>query len=239
MQDWRSCKGSQPGARGYTCGLWLLFHALASRLPDQPSVGAAWLATIKAFVKHFFQCDDCSKHFLAMASDAEAAAVDSKRDAVQWVWRAHNKVWCGAAAGWEGLKHPVPPADPLRSLNFCMQVNARLEAEAEDAGDARDKDFPHLQWPAQELCPACRLANSDAGGVQVQWDEQQVYSFLLAYYGANGTSLQAAAGREHLVRQGSWGSASLIVAATAAVVYGSLGKTVQYSVMRQSYSRMF
>jgi hypothetical protein len=28
---WSACEGSQPGSRGFTCGLWLLFHAAAAR----------------------------------------------------------------------------------------------------------------------------------------------------------------------------------------------------------------
>ena len=30
-EEWRACAGSTPGKRGYTCGLWLLFHSSAAR----------------------------------------------------------------------------------------------------------------------------------------------------------------------------------------------------------------
>jgi hypothetical protein len=56
MQDWTSCQGSQPESRGYTCGLWMLLHSLAARLPEEGNSGALWLTSVKGFIKNFFQC---------------------------------------------------------------------------------------------------------------------------------------------------------------------------------------
>lgn len=92
FQDWRSCKGSQPDSRGYTCGLWQLLHSLASHAPDTDNTGARWLTAVSGFVEHYFQCNECAKHFVNHANDA-AGNVVSKRDAVLWLWRTHNKVW--------------------------------------------------------------------------------------------------------------------------------------------------
>ncbi|KAJ9524572.1 hypothetical protein QJQ45_024163 [Haematococcus lacustris] len=39
--SWRTCRGSVPGSRGFTCGLWLLFHTSAARqILAQPEVDA-------------------------------------------------------------------------------------------------------------------------------------------------------------------------------------------------------
>lgn len=46
----------------------------------------------RGFVEHFFQCSDCSKHFVAMASEPAALGVTSRKDAVLWLWRSHNRV---------------------------------------------------------------------------------------------------------------------------------------------------
>ena len=43
-------------------------------------------------MKQFFQCSDCAKHFTEMATTPEALAVSSHREAVLWMWRAHNQV---------------------------------------------------------------------------------------------------------------------------------------------------
>lgn len=56
LQEWQSCRGTRPDSRGYTCGLWQLFHTLASRLPETENAGAVWLAAVKGFVKSYFQC---------------------------------------------------------------------------------------------------------------------------------------------------------------------------------------
>ena len=42
-------------------------------------------------MRQFFQCSDCAKHFTEMASTPEALAVSSHREAVLWMWRAHNQ----------------------------------------------------------------------------------------------------------------------------------------------------
>ena len=46
----------------------------------------------RGFVRHFFQCTDCAVHFTEMASGNAAKAVASKKQAVLWMWRAHNEV---------------------------------------------------------------------------------------------------------------------------------------------------
>lgn len=91
-QEWRTCRGTKPDSRGYTCGLWQLFHTMASRLPDTENAGAVWMAAVKGFVKNYFQCSECAKHFVRHAGGEEAAAVARKRDAVLWMWRTHNIV---------------------------------------------------------------------------------------------------------------------------------------------------
>ncbi len=47
VQDWFMCKGSKPGTRGYTCGLWLLLHSLAARVEPASNGGANWMSAIK------------------------------------------------------------------------------------------------------------------------------------------------------------------------------------------------
>ncbi len=90
-QPWRSCAGSIPERRGYTCGLWLLFHSLAARVSG-PTGGVLWMAAVRGFMRQFFQCADCSEHFAGMAAEPEALAVSTPSDALLWSWRAHNRV---------------------------------------------------------------------------------------------------------------------------------------------------
>lgn len=91
--EWSSCKGNDAGSRGYTCGLWQLFHALSTRLPStQLDAGRHYLEAVKGYIKHYFQCSDCASHFLQYATSPEAMMVTTKRDAVMWMWRTHNIV---------------------------------------------------------------------------------------------------------------------------------------------------
>eukprot|EP01025_Chloroclados_australasicus_P043417 TRINITY_DN4643_c0_g2_i1.p1 TRINITY_DN4643_c0_g2~~TRINITY_DN4643_c0_g2_i1.p1 ORF type:complete len:509 (-),score=54.13 TRINITY_DN4643_c0_g2_i1:1998-3524(-) len=91
IADWKSCKGSREDTRGYTCGLWNLFHSLSTRVEEQLG-GLTWLRGVEAYVRYFFACSTCQKHFMQMITSKEAQQISSRRDAVMWMWMAHNKV---------------------------------------------------------------------------------------------------------------------------------------------------
>ncbi|KAI9559056.1 hypothetical protein GHT06_015845 [Daphnia sinensis] len=98
-QEWVGCRGSRPNFRGYPCGLWTTFHTLtvsyALKHPDDSEVDPALvLQAMKGFIKYFFGCAHCSNHFIDMAEDElnPIESVKSPRQAVLWLWAAHNKV---------------------------------------------------------------------------------------------------------------------------------------------------
>ena len=166
---WRSCAGSVEGTRGYTCGLWTLLHTLAARAPG-PEGGAAWFEKTTGWIEHFFPCDDCRAHFLAMAAEVPRGEIVTARDAQLWLWRAHN------------------------------EVNARLaarEARGEGAGSG-DPAFPKAQWPAYAACEACREVAAGAGEA-VRWDEEAVAAFLTVYFhGVGAPRLELGDGKSAL-----------------------------------------
>ncbi|KAG2527703.1 hypothetical protein JM16_001534 [Phytophthora kernoviae] len=83
----------------YTCGVWTLFHTLSlsevqTASPLKPS---EIMAAIRLFVKYFFSCEECQRHFM-MANPgsligklAESDAEGPKAVAI-WIWKMHNKV---------------------------------------------------------------------------------------------------------------------------------------------------
>ena len=102
---------------GYPCGLWTLFHTLTvsqakggggrdggGEKEDPHSV----LLAMSGFVEHFFGCRDCARHFALMADGVDSdhrvegrgknkngaikSEVKTPRDAVLWLWKAHNRV---------------------------------------------------------------------------------------------------------------------------------------------------
>lgn len=97
--------------RGYTCGLWMLFHFLAeqSHIDDARKIDSIssfgsmsggqapklyTVDAIVAFVRHFFGCKQCRDNFLSqfVSSDSMKVARQSKDHLVEWLWRAHNSV---------------------------------------------------------------------------------------------------------------------------------------------------
>eukprot|EP01024_Parvocaulis_polyphysoides_P065981 TRINITY_DN771_c2_g1_i2.p1 TRINITY_DN771_c2_g1~~TRINITY_DN771_c2_g1_i2.p1 ORF type:complete len:507 (-),score=38.97 TRINITY_DN771_c2_g1_i2:826-2346(-) len=88
---WKQCKGTKEDTRGFTCGLWTLFHSLSTRV-EKNLGGLAWLRGVEAYIRHFFGCSTCQKHFLEMITKSDAQAITSRRDAVMWMWNTHNKV---------------------------------------------------------------------------------------------------------------------------------------------------
>jgi len=88
QRGWSSCRGTYPGKRGYTCGLWMMFHSLAARSNDD-SAGSD-LATLRSAVEHFFDCEECRKHFLRIPlTDSD---MRDRRSVQLWWWKAHNVV---------------------------------------------------------------------------------------------------------------------------------------------------
>lgn len=91
---WVGCQGSEPTLRGYTCGLWTLFHFLTVQAAEMNITNnpLETLEAIHGYVQFFFGCSECSQHFQSMAAEHNIWNVSSKDDAVIWLWKAHNKV---------------------------------------------------------------------------------------------------------------------------------------------------
>uniref|UniRef100_A0A7S0A417 Sulfhydryl oxidase n=1 Tax=Pyrodinium bahamense TaxID=73915 RepID=A0A7S0A417_9DINO len=83
-----ACRGTFPGKRGFTCGLWTLFHMLAARTDDVRASNDT--NVVRAMISHFFDCTECREHFLKIEFRAEDAK--DKRSAQLWWWNAHNLV---------------------------------------------------------------------------------------------------------------------------------------------------
>lgn len=92
--EWIGCRGSTNVYRGYPCGLWTMFHMLSVNFAqlnsEQDSLKV--LKAMHGYVKNFFGCAECSRHFLQMAEKNEIFQVKNKDEAILWLWRAHNEV---------------------------------------------------------------------------------------------------------------------------------------------------
>jgi thiol oxidase len=82
------------GLRRFPCSLWTLFHFLTVQAAknSQNSNPLEVLQTMHGYIKHFFGCTDCSKHFQSMSSKNKIWNVTSEDQAVLWLWASHNQV---------------------------------------------------------------------------------------------------------------------------------------------------
>lgn len=104
--------------RGYTCGLWTLFQYLtvqASTSNDPLEV----LEAIHGYIKYFFGCTECSKHFQTMAEKEGMWNVTSTQDAILWLWNAHNIV--NDRLSGDSTDDPVFPKIKFPSKDECPQ----------------------------------------------------------------------------------------------------------------------
>eukprot|EP01065_Artemidia_motanka_P016427 TRINITY_DN20103_c0_g1_i1.p1 TRINITY_DN20103_c0_g1~~TRINITY_DN20103_c0_g1_i1.p1 ORF type:complete len:464 (+),score=72.34 TRINITY_DN20103_c0_g1_i1:40-1392(+) len=73
---WEGCRGSSQSYRGYTCGLWQVYHALLANTASGEKVRA--LNVISRWVLATFGCEVCRKHFeRESASIAEVTTDDA------------------------------------------------------------------------------------------------------------------------------------------------------------------
>lgn len=53
-----------------------------------------------------------------------------------------------------------------------------------------DPEFPKTIWPTRQLCPSCYLSKSGIDSdSKIEWDDDEVYKFLMGYYGKTLVSL--------------------------------------------------
>lgn len=86
---WTTCRGSAAIYRGYTCGLWLLFHTLLASVPIRQANAA--LGAIRGYLLAYFHCSECREHFVAYPFDIKPDDPDGTR-AILWLWGVHNEV---------------------------------------------------------------------------------------------------------------------------------------------------
>ncbi|CAH2985306.1 unnamed protein product [Chilo suppressalis] len=118
--EYIGCKGSQSKYRGYTCGLWTLFHTLTVNAAQKSGTkGPKVLAAMHGYVKHFFGCTECSEHFQAMAARNRLFDVKENDKAVLWLWISHNEVNLRLAG--DITEDPEHPKIQFPSVSKCPE----------------------------------------------------------------------------------------------------------------------
>ncbi|XP_014246729.1 sulfhydryl oxidase 2-like [Cimex lectularius] len=130
-ERWIGCKGSTVFFRGYPCSLWTMFHTLTVQAyvkgTDEPK---DVLDGMTGYMKHFFGCSFCSRHFLKMAVTFPGN-VTTTEDSVLWLWKAHNSVnrrlFGDETEDPTHYKHQFPPKNVCKN---CTAEDGMYDDEA-------------------------------------------------------------------------------------------------------------
>lgn len=90
------------------------------------------LTAVAGYMKHFFGCSYCSKHFTQMAATMDSD-VTSPKEVVLWLWRSHNKVnkrLHGDAS--EDPMHPKVLFPPKSACPKCYNTLGTQEAQFDE-----------------------------------------------------------------------------------------------------------
>lgn len=176
---WHGCQGTLPGTRGFTCGLWSLFHGLVNNSEDDEQARTD-LETLRQAIWYFFDCEDCRNHFFQLPFDP--SEIKTRRDAALWLWDAHNQV-NARVAKIEEEHQDGDPAWPKRqwpSPNLCP--NCRIQEsfssliQTTDA-TAEEPETPPAPHKGASLAERLKEAKANEG-----WDVDAAYAFLQEYY---------------------------------------------------------
>ncbi|CAI9096068.1 OLC1v1032137C1 [Oldenlandia corymbosa var. corymbosa] len=72
--------------------------------------------------------------------------------------------------------------------NAHNKVNKRLMKDEASLGSG-DPKFPKAVWPSKQLCRSCYRSQKTDDDGQIDWDEDEIFKFLVSYYGTTLVSL--------------------------------------------------
>ncbi|XP_071714603.1 sulfhydryl oxidase 2-like [Rutidosis leptorrhynchoides] len=143
------------GSKNDTRGFSCGLWVLLHSLSVRVDDGEIQLAFIATcdFIHKFFICEECRQHFYDMCSSV-TTPLNTTRAFVLWLWTTHNK------------------------------VNERLMKNEASLGTG-DPKFPKIIWPPKPLCPSCYTTKNQTENSTIDWDwdYDEVFKFLIGYYG--------------------------------------------------------
>eukprot|EP00403_Amphidinium_massartii_P009117 CAMPEP_0178427160 /NCGR_PEP_ID=MMETSP0689_2-20121128/29600_1 /TAXON_ID=160604 /ORGANISM="Amphidinium massartii, Strain CS-259" /LENGTH=495 /DNA_ID=CAMNT_0020048855 /DNA_START=37 /DNA_END=1524 /DNA_ORIENTATION=+ len=189
---WSSCRGSLPGKRGFTCGLWSLLHMLSARSGSRFSPLEGFQITRSA-LWNFFDCEDCKHHFFNMpATNSDAS---SREKAQLWWWEAHNKVNARVRReeAQSGDGDPAFVKSQWPSPHLCgscrsssgggFLLKSRIGGTYyKVANESEAVDMPEPDVAPHDDLQAAHTGEQSESAAEASWNRNAVVKFLRHYY---------------------------------------------------------
>lgn len=170
-KGWRSCRGTWPGKRGFTCGLWNTFHSVAARSDDKSS--AQDTEALRQAVLKFFDCDDCRNHFSTIA--VRPKDTKTRAAAQLWWWQAHNNVNLRVS----GIEQRYQDGDPS-----FLKVQWPTQAQCPGCWlNASSGSLLSVSRRGVGSRAGLAAAAAPASGEAWTWKASEVTGFLERFYG--------------------------------------------------------
>ena len=165
---WVGCQGSQRALRGFSCGLWTLFHHLTVQAANTEASHDPLevLQAVHGYVKYFFGCSDCSSHFTEMAAKNKIWNVPNKDDAILWLWSAHNEVNQRLAG--DSTEDPVFPKIQFPDEQMCSQCYRTSSANRSGDSDGT------VNWDKNEVLFFLKRIHSPVNISRLGVDDESV-----------------------------------------------------------------
>ena len=149
---------SRSHKRGFTCGLWTLFHLMASNI-DTSMKGKDIVRGVVQFIQTFFQCEECRTHFMTEYGEKEYQRVTGSHDqsftvddAARWLWRAHNgvnrRLRLSEPKGSIWMRS-YPSCDDCGSIDCCSRSSSSSSSD-DSATGADSGESGTLSWSYNE-----------------------------------------------------------------------------------------
>lgn len=178
------CFSTQRGLRRFPCSLWSLFHHLTiQHLESEDNEDPMEvLHAMHGYVKHFFGCTDCSKHFQEMAKRNHIWNVTSKDQAALWLWSAHNEVNERLSGDiTEDPNHPKIQFPAEDHCHVCYKKTGEFDKNEVVAFLRRHYGNDHVNDMGMEQLPRAMMLNARARQMFSAGGNSHLHIGILAY----------------------------------------------------------